>query len=309
MTVKQLTQIERYVGPSTATKPLDCSVGSTFLEEDTSRLFVFDGTGWFPKTQDIVIYDAEGNPLGIEGGRMKVSVDASVVAPEEVVWSNITLRDGSDPDNKLAILPDGSLKAQLSGKYGEAWIPVKVDSEGRPIVNDIASLKADIALMKTAMTDGNQKVQLSGAKVIRKVITIATIGAGQVQTNIITPDKPSRLVGVFSNIRTEGSPTTGDLRMDVHVGAGDLDFMSRIVRLVSVELVSTRKILTIQPSGIEANTQIALPRIEDIGGYLSHCSKFSFSPNAPLVVEISNTTDRPVSNPQLRRLEVWYTSI
>jgi hypothetical protein len=103
MTVKQLTQIERYVGPSTATKPLDCSVGSTFLEEDTSRLFVFDGTGWFPKTQDIVIYDAEGNPLGIEGGRMKVSVDASV------------LRDGSDPDNKLAILPDGSLKAQLSG--------------------------------------------------------------------------------------------------------------------------------------------------------------------------------------------------
>ena len=65
MTVKQLTQIERYVGPSTATKPLDCSVGSTFLEEDTSRLFVFDGTGWFPKTQDIVIYDAEGNPLEI----------------------------------------------------------------------------------------------------------------------------------------------------------------------------------------------------------------------------------------------------
>ena len=86
MTVKQLTQIERYVGPSTATKPLDCSIGSTFLEEDTSRLFVFDGTGWFPKTQDIVIYDAEGNPLEIEGGRMKVSVDASVVAPEEVVW-------------------------------------------------------------------------------------------------------------------------------------------------------------------------------------------------------------------------------
>jgi hypothetical protein len=38
---------------------------------------------------------------------MKVSVDASV------------LRDGSDPDNKLAILPDGSLKAQLSGTIVE----------------------------------------------------------------------------------------------------------------------------------------------------------------------------------------------
>ena len=158
MTVKQLTQIERYVGPSTATKPLDCSVGSTFLEEDTSRLFVFDGTGWFPKTQDIVIYDAEGNPLEIEGGRMKVSVDASVVAPEEVVWSNITLRDGQNPSNKLAVLPDGSLKVQLPGSENFAK-----DLTIQEVTSELELVKAELQTIKTNQLSGDQKVQLYGA--------------------------------------------------------------------------------------------------------------------------------------------------
>lgn len=157
MTVKQLTQIERYVGPSTATKPLDCSIGSTFLEEDTSRLFVFDGTGWFPKTQDIVIYDAEGNPLEIEGGRMKVSVDASVVAPEEVVWSNITLRDGQNPSNKLAVLPDGSLKVQLPGSENFAK-----DLTIQEVTSELELVKAELQTIKANQLSGDQKVTLSG---------------------------------------------------------------------------------------------------------------------------------------------------
>lgn len=211
-------------------------------------------------------------------------------------------------ETKPMLLKNGLPIPQYYDPVADEWKPY-TDTDLKALKTDLALVKTELQTIKANQLSGDQKVQRVGTKVIRKVITIATIGAGQVQTNIITPDKPSRLVGVFSNIRTEGSPTTGDLRMDVHVGAGDLDFMSRIVRLVSAELVSTRKILTIQPSGIEANTQITLPKIEDIGGYLSHCEKFSFSQELPLVVEISNTTDRPVSNSQLRRLEVWYTSI
>lgn len=153
------------------------------------------------------------------------------------------------------------------------------------------------------------KVQVSGTNVVRRRVVISSIPGGQVQTNIITPDSSSRLIGVFSNIRTEGSPTTGRLQMDVYVGDDGLSFMNRIIRAIGDNLISLRKILTLYPTGIEQGTKIMLPSgIENINDYLTHCSKFSFSPNKPLVVEISNTTDQPVSNPQLKLLEVWYTS-
>lgn len=53
MAIKQLTQVERFLGLSGDTKPTTCSPGSTFLETDTSKMFVFDGSSWSEKKQHI----------------------------------------------------------------------------------------------------------------------------------------------------------------------------------------------------------------------------------------------------------------
>lgn len=38
--------LSEYIGLSTDIKPTDCNVGSTFLEIDLGRLFIFDGVNW-----------------------------------------------------------------------------------------------------------------------------------------------------------------------------------------------------------------------------------------------------------------------
>lgn len=38
--------LSEYMGLSTDTKPTNCQPGSTFLEIDLGRLFIFDGTNW-----------------------------------------------------------------------------------------------------------------------------------------------------------------------------------------------------------------------------------------------------------------------
>lgn len=38
--------LSEYIGESIDTKPTDCKAGSTFLETDTGRLFIFDGLEW-----------------------------------------------------------------------------------------------------------------------------------------------------------------------------------------------------------------------------------------------------------------------
>ena len=41
--------IRQYIGLSTDTKPSGIPAGSTFLESDTRRLFVYDGSAWSAK--------------------------------------------------------------------------------------------------------------------------------------------------------------------------------------------------------------------------------------------------------------------
>jgi hypothetical protein len=105
--------------------------------------------------QPVVLYDQDNKAIDVSGIEelSSVKIDTGKIAGD------------------LKLVKDN--QGRLYGQYGETWIPVKVDSEGRPIVNDIASLKADIALMKTAMTDGNQKVQLSGTTMELYGVTIA----------------------------------------------------------------------------------------------------------------------------------------
>jgi len=51
MTIKRIGRdkeydTSEYIGKSSDVKPTDCQPGSTFLEIDTGRLFIFDGTSW-----------------------------------------------------------------------------------------------------------------------------------------------------------------------------------------------------------------------------------------------------------------------
>jgi len=46
-------------------------------------------------------------------------------------------------------------QGRLYGKYGEAWIPVKVDSEGRPIISS-EELATELTLAQILTTLGEQ---------------------------------------------------------------------------------------------------------------------------------------------------------
>lgn len=46
MGTEQITQIERYIGLSTDTKPTSAPPGSTYKEINTGKMFVFQGGSW-----------------------------------------------------------------------------------------------------------------------------------------------------------------------------------------------------------------------------------------------------------------------
>jgi hypothetical protein len=178
------------------------------------------------------------------------------------------------------------------------------------VKNDIASLKADIALMKTAMTDGNQKVQLSGT-ITTQELSVSTMGAGdvteQIQTWIVDPNQASKLIGVFANIRSEAA-TSGDLVLRGYVG--DISSYMRIFEIRSTSILASRVGVGIHPYNIPDFCEISSPvHIErDISAYLEHCARFTFGAGTPLILELSSTVDAGISNPVHRQLRVWYTS-
>ena len=50
MAVNRVTQIKRYIGLNSDTKPTGVPKGSTFYEYDTGRLYItYDGTNWVVK--------------------------------------------------------------------------------------------------------------------------------------------------------------------------------------------------------------------------------------------------------------------
>jgi hypothetical protein len=56
---------------------------------------------------------------------------------------NIIGRDSEGNLQALKVNSEGNLDFGLYGKYGEAWIPVKVDSEGRPILASDVTVNAE----------------------------------------------------------------------------------------------------------------------------------------------------------------------
>lgn len=46
MTVTLERSIQRYIGLAADDKPTDCDIGSSFLENDTGRIYRYDGREW-----------------------------------------------------------------------------------------------------------------------------------------------------------------------------------------------------------------------------------------------------------------------
>lgn len=84
MTVKQETNMKRYVGLSSDGKPLPGAAeagpvaGSTFLESDTGKLWRFDGTAWFHADIDGGVATVELlNAIYLELRRLRVVTELS----------------------------------------------------------------------------------------------------------------------------------------------------------------------------------------------------------------------------------------
>ncbi len=54
MAVEEVSQIQRFVGLSTDTKPTNAPPGSKFREADTGKVYVFHDGDWYPETPEVV---------------------------------------------------------------------------------------------------------------------------------------------------------------------------------------------------------------------------------------------------------------
>lgn len=107
MAVKQLSQYERYVGLSTDEKPTTgVSVGSTFLESNTSKMFVFDGTQWKEKVQHVA---------GIS-----LNAEQEIQGDVETIKDDLALVK-ADLATMKTILTDGTQKVAQSGNIMEHY--------------------------------------------------------------------------------------------------------------------------------------------------------------------------------------------
>ena len=125
-------------------------------------------------------------------------------------------------------------QGRLYGKYGEAWIPVKVDSEGRPIISQGPA--------------GTEPwlVQLSGTKVVESapVTGIKTVTSTVAEVFAGSSRKANRSKLVIRNlhravaIRIGGSGITDTIGQSLEPGASvEIDFSPSTT--VSIYAVST----------------------------------------------------------------------
>jgi len=150
--------------------------------------------GYKPETsnrQPVVLYDKDNKAIDVSGIEelSSVKIDTGEIAGD------------------LKLVKDN--QGRLYGKYGEAWIPVKVDSEGRPIISqgpagtepwpvqltdseDLAQdvtvqgvtseleevtselelVKAELQAIKANQLSGNQKVTLSDSEDLAQDVTV-----------------------------------------------------------------------------------------------------------------------------------------
>lgn len=130
-------------------------------------------------------------------------------------------------------------QGRLYGKYGEAWIPVKVDSEGRPIIAsdvtvNVEGVVADLGQIKQGPAGTEPwPVQLSGTKVVESapVTGIKTVTSTVAEVFAGSSRKANRSKLIIRNlhqtipIRIGGSNITDTIGQSLEPGASvEIDF-------------------------------------------------------------------------------------
>jgi len=181
-------------------------------------------------------------------------------------------------------------------------------AKGVPILGKDPLGKAKYA---NVTESGDLKVQLSGT-ITTQELSVSTMGAGdvteQIQTWIVEPNQAGKLIGVFVNIRSETSATSGNVILRAYLGTASI--YNLVFEVQSTSKSGGRIGVRIQPYGIQDFCKVSLPlHIErDISAYLEHCARFTFGAGTPLILELSSTVDAEISISLHRQLRVLYTS-
>lgn len=101
--------------------------------------------------QPVVLYDKDNKAIDVSGIEelSSIKIDTGKIAGD------------------LELVKDN--QGRLYGKYGEAWIPVKVDSEGRPIISQgpAGTEPWPVQLSGTIVTIGENTYPVSGGDTLR----------------------------------------------------------------------------------------------------------------------------------------------
>ena len=132
MTVKSLQAIIRFIGLSTDTKPTSVSIGSTFYEYDTKRMWItYDGTLWVVKDEFQSISD---NRKIVTTAGTRVALVASSTRAN---WVIIT----AETDNTGIIVVGGSgVIAALATRQGT---PLGVGDTIALLIDDLVDVYID----------------------------------------------------------------------------------------------------------------------------------------------------------------------
>ena len=132
MTVKSLQAIIRFIGLSTDTKPTSVSIGSTFYEYDTKRMWItYDGTLWVVKDE---FQSISNNRKIVTTAGTRVALVASSTRAN---WVIIT----AETDNTGIIVVGGSgVIAALATRQGT---PLGVGDSVALLIDDLVDVYID----------------------------------------------------------------------------------------------------------------------------------------------------------------------
>lgn len=111
---KVMYNVQTIIGQSSDDKPTNCDPGSTFEEYDTGNKFMFDGTTWWPREDNISDFTFQG--AATSAGNGNVLTISKPVDLEIEIYGTAT---------------SSTLVFEMRGK-GSAWIPLIGDKEGDP---------------------------------------------------------------------------------------------------------------------------------------------------------------------------------
>ena len=122
---KKLAQIRRFLGLSSDNKPTVVPIGSTFLETDTLKDFIFDGTSWVLR-ETTGLYTTPTHTAPTIGATSTAALAANANRLYALLVNHsdetIYLKEGANAvlDEGIPLLVKGS-HYEMSGKFGNLY--------------------------------------------------------------------------------------------------------------------------------------------------------------------------------------------